>query len=347
MLTAWTMARHAPQLAPRLVPPLSASLGYASWAQHLGLSVSAGLPRALGLMRPNPNIAAAPPSSTLLDWQLWLVTQLLDYAWMLLTAAVVSILFGVRRGATAAALACTSLGFASVAILQHREVLNFWILADRVPHSKRRPLPAKSHRFVFQTAAASMLSYFAMHQTALVYFTPPALTLSFWLSIFVPFYLLLALRDVFFLAPLHARLHTPQWYHLHKLHHEPTKSAQSLHAFYIDLVDLIIENVGAPFLLFGLQLVLQRPVGIHWFVGVLLTCHDGALHSVNPHSAMYFNPVLDAIFKGNVHHQLHHALNKKSHLLFVPWSHMLPARRHADCELYNRVFCTDLAPSSE
>ena len=106
-----------------------------------------------------------------------------------------------------------------------------------------------------------MLSYWVMHQTSVVYFTPPALTLSFWLSIFVPFYALLALRDLFFLGPLHSRLHTPRLWRLHKLHHEPIKSAQSLHAFHIDLLDLIIENVGAPFLLFGLQLALGYSVG--------------------------------------------------------------------------------------
>lgn len=53
-----------------------------------------------------------------------------------------------------------------------------------------------------------------------------------------------------------------------------------------DALDLIIENVGAPFLLFGAQRLLGLPVGIHWYVGVLLTCHDGALHSVNPYSVM-------------------------------------------------------------
>jgi hypothetical protein len=77
-------------------------------------------------------------------------------------------------------------------------------------------------------------------------------------------------------------------------------------------------------------------------VGVLLTCHDGALHSVNPFSVMYFHPLLDACFKGNVTHQLHHALNK-GHYLFVPWGHMLPARRQADCERYNYVFKTDFS----
>ena len=335
--TAVPFAMHVP---PTINPPLATL----EMAMRHHASSPNWLLTLLGLTHQPASASSATASTNFSDSQLWLVTQFMDYGWMILTAGVVSVLFGVHRSAVAAAAACAALGFASVAILQYREIAHFWLLSDRIPRCKQRALPSKSHAYVFQTAAASMLSYWVMHQTSVVYFTPPALTLSFWLSIFVPFYALLALRDLFFLGPLHSRLHTPRLWRLHKLHHEPIKSAQSLHAFHIDLLDLIIENVGAPFLLFGLQLALGYSVGIHWFVGVLLTCHDGALHSVNPFSAMYFNPVLDAALKANVHHQLHHSLNK-GYYLFVPWSHVLPSRRRADWARYNRVFGTDFACS--
>lgn len=65
---------------------------------------------------------------------------------------------------------------------------------------------------------------------------------------------------------------------------------------------------------------------------------------MNPYSVMYFNPLLDRLFKANVHHQIHHALNR-GYYLFVPWAHVLPARREADGALYNRVFQTDFALS--
>ena len=309
--------------------PLSAGLGPSNW-----------LPAVLGLAR-RPS-AGSGVGAALSDSQLWIATQVLDYAWVLGLGAVVSLLFGSPRGTWAAAAACTALGLASVALLQHRETGYFYLLAHKVPRCKQRPLERESYWFIFQTAVASMFSFFLMHELAIVYFVPPTLTLSFWLSIFGPFYALLVLRDLCFMGPLHPLLHRPRWYGLHKRHHEPTKSAQSLHAFHIDLVDLLIENVGAPFLLFALQRALGLRVGVHWYVGLLLTCHDGALHSVNPHSAMYFNPILDAVFKANVHHQLHHALNK-DYYFFVPWAHVLPARRRADCDRYNKTFETDFA----
>lgn len=56
----------------------------------------------------------------------------------------------------------------------------------------------------------------------------------------------------------------------------------------------------------------------------------------------YYNPLLDWLFRGNVTHQLHHALSK-GYYMFVPWAHALPGRRRADCEKYNQVFRTDFA----
>ena len=97
--------------------------------------------------------------------------------------------------ALALAASCAALGVASVAILQYREVLHFRFLADRIPKAKRRALPERSFPLIFQTAAASMVSYGTCAKLGLVYFTPPSFTLSFWLSIFGPFYALLALRD--------------------------------------------------------------------------------------------------------------------------------------------------------
>ena len=115
------------------------------------------------------------------------------------------------------AAACALLGALVVAVLSARERVYFALFADRLPRCKQKPLAAKTTWYLFQTGSASMLSIFAMHKSSLIFWTPPANTLSYWFSTFVPFYALLALRDVFFLGPLHPLLHSPRWYHLHKL----------------------------------------------------------------------------------------------------------------------------------
>ena len=116
-----------------------------------------------------------------------------------------------------------------------------------------------------------------------------------------------------------------------------------MHAFHIHVLDLLIENTGAPTLLFLGQYLTgwQQSVGLNMFALVLYTCHDGALHSINPYSVMYFFPVLDHIMKGNICHQLHHALNN-DYIQFVPYAHMWSSRRRQkDIEKYNATFETD------
>ena len=92
---------------------------------------------------------------------LWLTTQLLDYSWMGLLALVVSFLFTNVYSLPRAAISCTALGVASVAILQLREVAHFRLLGGRLPQHKRKPLGKHTFPFVFQTAAFSMLSFTA------------------------------------------------------------------------------------------------------------------------------------------------------------------------------------------
>jgi hypothetical protein len=238
--------------------------------------------------------------------------------------------------------ACVALGVASVAVLHCREQTYFYIMGDRVAQCKRASIKVKTYPYIFQTAFLSMSSFWIMHKLDIIYFSTVSFTLACWAQIFVPFFALLVLRDVFFLGPLHSLMHTKKYYHLHKLHHEQTNNAQSMHAFHIDLLDLIIENVGAPFLLFGLQYLLNRTVGIHWLSTTLLTFHDGALHSINPYSVMYFTPFLDCFLHGNITHQLHHALNK-GYYLFVPYGHLREETRKTDCTKYNKTFETNFS----
>lgn len=159
-------------------------------------------------------------------------------------------------------------------------------------------------------------------------------------EVYTPFFTLLVLRDVFFFWPFHQLMHTPRFYHLHKTHHEAATDAQGMHAFRIGMIDFLIENAGAPALLLAFQYATGNPVGFHLMVPFLLSFHDGALHSVNPYSAMYFIPLLDYIFKPTIYHQLHHAVPHKGYMLLIPYHHLIPSKRQQDIDYYNKIFKT-------
>ena len=112
-----------------------------------------------------------------------------------------------------------------------------------------------------------------------------------------------------------------------------------MHAYHIDILDLFFENTSAPWLFVAVYYALGWDVRISWITTILFVSHDSSLHSINPYSVMYFNPVLDYVFKANITHQLHHALNR-GYLLFWPYYHVFPASRKADIERYNQVFKT-------
>jgi len=278
---------------------------------------------------------------------LWALTQAVDYMWAGIVGAIVTGLFGgdqspaARHSDRNLALACLALGVTTVVVMHARELTWFAVLGDRVPACKRKVLSPRTRSYLLSTTGISMASFFTLYKAGIMRYTPPSFTAAFWLEAFAPFYAVLVLRDVCFLAPLHKAMHaSPVLYRLlHKTHHEVGSDAQALHAFHIDAADLVVENVGAPLLLLAGQRLLGRLPLLHWLTALLLTMHDGALHSVNPFSAMYFNPLLDWLLKANVNHQLHHALNA-GHLLFVPWSHVFRKGRQTDCRRYNQVFKT-------
>jgi hypothetical protein len=283
------------------------------------------------------------------DFKLWLATQCVDYI-----AAFLGLCFS---------QACHTLpepydpwryaqilviqGHVAVLTLYLRERFHFWLLRDRLPACKTTEggLSRETWLHVLQTAVFSQISFFMLNSAGLLKMPRPEFTWKFWGEAYLQFYTMLILRDVFSLAPFHTLMHSsPRFYQWHKKHHQVRKNAQSMHAFHIDLVDLVLENTGAPSILLLAQYLLgfnNTNIGVHYFAVGLLTAHDGGLHSVNPFSAMYFNPFLDHILKGNICHQLHHALNK-DYIMFVPYRHMLsPAARQSDIDKYQTAFKTD------
>ena len=280
---------------------------------------------------------------------LWLLTQLVDYSGCFLLAYLCYFLHTsenveIEYPPLQLALVLAVQGAAAAYILYLRERVHFWLLeqfrssVSKPPAWKSPSLTSKSLRYIFQTTAFSQHSFFWTRLMGYTHHDPYQITGSFWGTQFLQFYTLLVLRDFCFLLPLHTKMHA-EWYHLHKTHHEPTRNLQAMHAFYIDLVDLFVENAGAPFLLLTFQRLCGSRIGFHWLVGVLLTCHDASLHSINPYSTLYFNLLLDWRLKGNICHQLHHALNK-GYLLFAPYQHWFSDKRQLDIDRYNRIFQT-------
>lgn len=291
-----------------------------------------------------------------LKW--WSITQCIDFIF-LLGMCFQQCLFGLEKSSSGApsmsnspsdkvhsylwiAFSLIISGILAVTLLYTRERLYFWLLQHRIPKSKvEGNLSRETWLHVLKTALFTQTSFFILNVSGYIAMVQPTWTWEFWFRVYVEFYCMLVLRDFFSLAPFHHLMHTPDWYFLHKNHHTVRKNAQSLHAFHIDLLDLVLENTGAPSLLLLGQYSFGFDLGVHWFAVAMLTCHDGSLHSVNPYSSMYFNPILDYLLKGNICHQLHHALNK-GYLLFVPYRHLWSsAARRADVEKYNMIFKTD------
>mmetsp|Transcript_33152 Transcript_33152/g.71633 ORF Transcript_33152/g.71633 Transcript_33152/m.71633 type:complete len:343 (+) Transcript_33152:1688-2716(+) len=308
----------------------------------------------------NKNKLLTPRSRDADDFNLWLVSQLIDYG-TVLAFCYQQVIYNLpttpnatafRQNAGYFALCLITNGLISVGIAYLREELHFMMLSRHRQLASRYKIRGGLSRidwyYIFQTASVSQIALFLQGIFGILYYENRAgfWNWSKWLEIYLQFYAMLILRDLFYLAPFHSLMHSaPRWYRLHKEHHKVMKNAQSLHAFHINILDLVLENVGAPILLVLGQCIMsdwkQEHVGINIFAVVLLTGHDIALHSIDPYSAMYFCPVLDHFMKGNICHQLHHALNN-DYIMFVPYGHLWSSRRRRkDVDRYNTVFETD------
>merc|ERR1712238_210613 len=92
---------------------------------------------------------------------------------------------------------------------------------------------------------------------------------------------------------LHQLFHTIWWSH-HETHHLPEKELSVFNAFYFDVPDLIGENLIGP-LLFCLIKVLfgGSSCSIHYASFFLSVVCDQIVHSLNPYTITFWNPLLD------------------------------------------------------
>jgi len=146
-------------------------------------------------------------------------------------------------------------------------------------------------------------------------------------------------RDKVGMAICHKWMHENA-YHLHKRHHSTTTDVNSINAVHFDWLDLFLEN-GIGFVIVGiLKYVLTGNMNFT-FQGVMLQFWlDVAVHSLNPYSACYLNPVVDYLCRPTVCHNLHHALTNQ-HFEVFPLAHVLSsAARKKDVKQYNDIFGT-------
>jgi hypothetical protein len=144
----------------------------------------------------------------------------------------------------------------------------------------------------------------------------------------------------------HGWMHKSAWafIHIHKEHHSIKKSCQAFLAFRFTILDLLIENAAPTLYLLLVKAMLGMPFQVKLASIILLGIQHIGIHSCNPHTVYFFNPLLDHWFKVNLQHALHHAVQHSAHedVTVVPWEHFHSARRQRAISQYERVFELDL-----
>jgi len=225
-----------------------------------------------------------------------------------------------------------------------REELYFSIFGNAIAAAKRAYyLDGMDKYYLLQTWVVGTLGQWLAFNSGKTYWKPIGFDWYTFTHVFCVAYALDILKDVFSLLPLHALMHEPQWYWLHKEHHRLQRNTQAIMAYHIDIVDFVVENMAGMFVyLFFVNrwgYLIGIPPGIHTGARILNVQMDVLIHSINPFTQVMFNPIMDLVFRCNVAHQLHHALQTKN-FLFVPWHHIIPGTREKEVKEYNKIMKT-------
>lgn len=157
---------------------------------------------------------------------------------------------------------------------------------------------------------------------------------------YLDFWLMELLKDCTSMHFVHQWMHNavdhPVLHKLHTLHHEYKANLNAINGAQILPLVLALENSIGPVILVAFKsIVLGLPPSISVVSYLLLISSEGSAHSCNPFSVCYYNPLLDYIVKGNIAHNLHHAMpNTQLHI--VPWHHFWQGYAK-DLELYNKI----------
>ena len=148
------------------------------------------------------------------------------------------------------------------------------------------------------------------------------------------------IKDASSMNVLHKLMHE-KWYWMHKTHHMPMRELSCANLFFFDYLDVIIENTVAPLLVCGMKALWGVKPSLHFASFILLAMTDMNVHSCNPFTIGFFNPVLDGLMKCALSHNLHHALNR-DHYTVWPFHHLSKYGQDQDVAEYNAVFKTKI-----
>lgn len=81
--------------------------------------------------------------------------------------------------------------------------------------------------------------------------------------------------------------------------------------FFFDFADIILENGIGPIILMFIQYFFNPTVSpsIDLCAFFLMAGSDINLHSMDPYTVVFYNPILDGAFQATISHNLHHLLN--------------------------------------
>jgi len=221
-----------------------------------------------------------------------------------------------------------------------REKISFILLGEKIAKVKREyTLSFWDWYYMGQTMFIS--SFFAWHNAAsgIMYWRPISFCLHDYAEIIGTFYIFQILKDIGLIV-IHKKMHESKWaYQYHKEHHTVGKNAQALMAYHVDFLDLFAENLVSPFL----YAILCNCIGVnpasHFYTKSFSGFMDIQIHSANPYSITFINPILDYFVMSNVAHQIHHAVRDDNYT-FIPYHHLIPGRRQKELEKYDEIMET-------
>ena len=282
--------------------------------------------------------------------KLYLCTQLVDYITLICGVCILQLYFWYIYNENMGSLQNTqfltlSYSWAILAAVLHvlwyaRETLYLSMLEYKVSiYKKNYVLTWLDIFYIVRTTFVSTVMIVLMIQNGFIHFTPLSEIHLQFTELFT-FYAMIILKDLT-LVITHRAMHAiPFLYKIHKTHHGVTHNSSFQLAFVIDFIDLFIEDSCAPLIYFAVCYVIGTRVSINIIAYHMYVLFNGGIHSVNPYTALFFNPWLDWIFRSNVAHQIHHVVQMKN-FAFFPLHHIFPNNRLSDMKEYDKIMKTN------